>query len=92
MELPVELQQLLALGVGMVVTFLFTQLAKWGFDFSGYKSQVVAAIVGAIVLWINSLLAQVPPEAVNIVSVLLQLLIVVLGAFGIHGLYKQFKK
>ena len=92
MELPVELQSLLALGVASLVTFVLTQLAKFGFDFSGYKSQLVAALVSAVIVVINALLAKIPADFSGIVTAAFQVLVIVLGAFGIHGLYKQVKK
>lgn len=89
MEIPVELQNLILLGVGMVVTFLLTQLAKRGLDFSGYKSQLVAALFAAVMVIIKTLLSKVPGDLTGLVTVLLQLFLVVFGAFGVHGFYKS---
>ena len=92
MELPIELQGLLTFGIASVVTFIFTELLKLGFDFSGYKSQVVAALVSAVLVVINALFAKIPADFVNIANALLQFLVVVLGAFGVYDLYKRAKK
>lgn len=92
MELPIELQGLLALGIASIVTFVFTELLKLGFDFSGYKSQVVAALVSAVLVVINALFAKIPADFVSIANALLQFLVVVLGAMGVYSVYKQTKK
>lgn len=91
-EVPVELQALIQVGIEIGVVFLLVQLAKLGFDFSGYKSQIVAALVGAVMVIVQSLLAKVPANLEGIVLALLNLLVVVLGAFGVHALYKRFAK
>ena len=92
MELPIELQGLLALGIASIVTAVFTELLKLGFDFSGYKSQVVAALVSAVLVVINALFAKIPADFVSIGNALLQFLVVVLGAFGVYDVYKRVKK
>jgi len=92
MELPVELQTLIQYGLEIFVTFALTQLAKAGFDFSGYKSQLVAAFFAAVMAIAGALIGKVPADFQNILGVVLQLVVVVLGAFGVHGLYKQIKK
>ncbi len=92
MELPIELQGILLLLVGMFVTFLLTQLAKLGFDFSGYESRLVAALFSAVLVVVNAVLEKVPADMTGYVGLILQLLVVVLGSFGVHGLYKSVKK
>ena len=90
-EVPVELQSLIQVGIEIAIVFLLTQLAKLGFDFSGYKAQLVAALFSAAMVVINALLAKVPPTLEGIVGALLNLLVVVLGAFGVYKLYRQFR-
>lgn len=90
-EVPVQLQSLIQVGIEMAVVFLLTQLAKAGFDFSGYKAQVVAAVFSAVMVFVNSLVAKVPPSLEGIVGALLNLLVVVLGSFGVYKLYKQVR-
>ena len=89
-EVPVELQSLIQIGIEVAVVFILTQLAKAGFDFSGYKAQLVAALFGAVMVIVNSLLAKVPANLEGIVGALLNLLVVVLGSFGVYKLYRQF--
>ena len=91
-EVPPALQSLIQIGVEILVVFLLTQAAKLGFDFSGYKAQLVAGLFGAVMFVINSLLARVPANLESIVGALLNLLVVVLGSFGVYQLYKQTRK
>lgn len=89
-EVPVELQSLILIGIEVAVVFLLTQLAKAGFDFSGYKAQIVAAVFSAVMVFANALLAKVPANLEGIVGALLNLLVVVLGSFGVYKIYRQF--
>lgn len=89
MELTIELQGLIALGVGSLVTYFVTQLAKRGFDFSGYQSQITAGIVSALVVVINAVFAKVPADSVHMVQAAMQVIVVLFGAFGIHGFIKS---
>lgn len=89
MEIPIELQNLLTVGVEIVVVFLLTQLAKTGFNFDGYKAQIVAAIVSALLVVIQSALAKIPAEFVPLAGALLNVLVVLLGSFGLYKLYRQ---
>ena len=89
-EVPVELQSLIQIGIEVAVVFLLTQLAKLGFDFSGYKAQIVAAVFSAVMVFANALLAKVPANLEGIVGALLNLLVVVLGSFGVYKIYRQF--
>jgi len=88
-EIPVELQSLIQIGIEIVVVFLLTQLAKLGLDLQGHKAAVTAALFSAVTVILNALLAKVPLNLEGIVSALLNLLVVVLGAFG---LYKQYRR
>ena len=92
MELPIELQNLIALVISSVVVFVLTQIAKLGFDFSGYKSQIVAAIFSAVMVAVNALLAKIPLESVNLATAIANLVVVLLGAFGVFSAYKQLKR
>lgn len=89
LELPLELQALLKLGVEMLIVFVLTQLAKAGLDFSGYKAQLVAAIFSAALVFVNYLLGLIPAGYEGIAAALLQLVIVLLGAFGVYKAYRQ---
>lgn len=90
-EVPVPLQALIQVGIEIGIVFLLTQLAKLGFDFSGYKAQLVAAFFSAVMVVLNTLLAKVPANLEGIVGALLNLLVVVLGSFGVYKLYKQIR-
>ena len=92
MELPIELQNLIALAISSVVVFVLTEIAKLGFDFSGYKSQIVAAIFSAVMVVVNALLAKIPLESVDLATAIANLVVVLLGAFGVFSAYKQLKR
>ena len=89
-QLPEELKALIAIAVTVIVT----QGLKWlsaqiNFDLSGYSAQVAAALVGAVLVFINAVLTNVPAELAPIVNQVLVLIVVVLGSFGA---YKVFVK
>ena len=92
LQVPPELQEMIRLAVEIAVIFILTQLAKRGFDFSGFKAQITAAIVGAVIVFLNAALAKVPLEWEAIGGALLNLLVVVLGSFGLYQVYKQSKQ
>ena len=92
MELPIELQNLIALAISSVVVFVLTEIAKLGLDFSGYKSQIVAAIFSAVMVVINALLAKIPLESVDLATAIANLIVVLLGAFGVFSAYKQLRR
>lgn len=88
--LPEELKALIA----MAITVAVTQALKWlsaqmNFDLSGYSAQVAAALVGAVLVFVNAAASNVPAEFTPIVNQLLVLVVVILGA---KGLYKSFKR
>ena len=87
-EVPAELQSLILVGIEILVVFVLTQLAKAGFDLSGYKAQVTAALFSAAMVIINALLAKVPVNLEGIVGALLNLAVVLLGAFGLYKVYR----
>lgn len=88
-EIPPELQTLIQVVIEIVVVFVLTQLAKWGLNLQEHKAAVTAALFSAVMVILNALLAKVPLNLEGIVSALLNLLVVVLGAFG---LYKQYRR
>ena len=92
MELPIELQNLIALAISSVVVVGLTELAKLGLDFSGYKSQLVAALFSAVMVFVNVLLAKIPLASIDLATAIAQLVVVLIGAFGVFGAYKQLKK
>lgn len=75
-------------------TFFITQGIKallhlFGKDISGKTSAFVAAAVAAILFFIDSVLAAVPPENVEVVQSGLDFLALALAAFGTHYAYKH---
>lgn len=84
-QLPEELKVLIGIGVTLLVTQLIKFAAeKFNVDLSGYSAQVVAALVGAVVVFINASLSNVPAEFAPIVNQVLALVVVVLGSFGAY--------
>ncbi len=84
-EIPNELKIILGIFVTAVVTEVLKILsAKLNVDLTGYKAQVTASVVGAILVLANALLSNIPAEVAPIASQLLVLVVVVLGAFGAY--------
>ena len=86
LSLPIEIKALL--------TYLITQgikalLALFGKDMAGVAAAVAAVAVGAIVFFIDGMLALVPVEYVDSVGAFLALVVSLLSAFGIHYSYKN---
>jgi len=80
--------------VKILIIFLVVQGLKaisnvFGFDFEGRVSVLVAVIVGSIIYFLNGILGLVPEQYVEIVRVSLQLIGMLLSAFGIHYVYKN---
>ena len=89
LSLPIEIKGLL--------TFLITQgikalLGLFGKDMSGMTSAITAVIVGAIVFFVEGVLALVPAEYIDSVGAFLALVVTLLSAFGIHYSYKNVVK
>lgn len=92
-ELPEELKALLAIAVMVVVTEVLKFLgAKINVDLSGYAAQVTASIVGAILVFINAVLTNVPAQFAPIVQQVLVLIVIVLGSFGAYKVFLAKKK
>ena len=91
MVLPDEIKLLLAAGMVFFVTEGLKVVGSWfGKDLTGLAAGVAAALTGAIVVFSNGLLAQVPAEYQQIVVAVFSLIGLLLGAFGVHGVRKQF--
>jgi len=85
-SLPIEIKALL--------TYLITQgvkalLALFGKDMAGVAAAVAAVVIGAIIFFIDGVLALVPVEYVDSVSAFLALVVSLLSAFGIHYTYQN---
>ena len=93
MELPYELQALLAAGVAYLVTNGLKSLSELvGKDISGIGSVITASLVGAVVVFANSLLSAIPAEAQQSVQAAFGLAVALLGAFGLHRAVKGSPK
>ena len=90
LQLPVELQAVIAAGLVFVVTEGLKVVSGWiGQDLSGFGAAIAAALVTVIVAMLNGWLSLVPAQYAETVAIALTLLVSILGAFGVHGLKKQ---
>ena len=89
-KLPPELESLIFAGVVFLVTEGLKVVSGWfGFDLTKAAAAIAAGIVAAIVALLNGLLGVIPVEFSSVAQSIFSLVIVVLGAFGIH---RQFKR
>jgi hypothetical protein len=90
--LPAELQALIAMGIGYLVTQGLKSLSKLvGVDLSGWGAAIAASIVTTVVYFFNALLSAVPSSVAPSVAIGLTLLVSILGAFGVHATVKGFQ-
>lgn len=87
-ELPNELVLLLSAGIGFLVTNGLKSLFP-NLDISGTAAKITAAVVTCVVALANQGLALVPVEYQQIVTTVFTLIVVVLGAFGVHYSMKK---
>ena len=91
-HVPSEIQDWIRLGLEIGIVFILTQLAKVGLDFSGYKSQILAALFSAVMVIVDSLLTKIPAQWESLAGALMNLIVVILASYGVHTVYKTFKK
>lgn len=73
-----------------IVVYLVTAGVKSVFGrISGYGSMVVAAGVGSLLLFGESLIGGLGPEAAEIATSFVQLLLVIASGFGLHDVVKK---
>ena len=91
-ELPLELQALVAAGVGYLVTQGLKSLSKLlKADLSGWSAAITASVVTTVVYFFHAILSAVPVDAQPSVSILLMFIVSLLGAFGVHSAVKGKK-
>jgi len=89
------LQEPVYLLIAVLVTFLVTEGAKalaarFGTDIGPGVSQIIAALVGLLVMVVNPLLAQVPAEYAPYLVSAIQVILAVFSAFGVHRTAVRF--
>lgn len=94
--LPPEVVQFLVGILTLVVGFLVAQgvkgfLAVFGWDLSGYAAAFTAVVVGALIFFIQGVVGLLPPEGQDLAVRILQLLMMILGMFGVHKTYSGLK-
>lgn len=91
-ELPVELQALLAAGIGYLVTQGLKSLSNLlHSNLSGWTAAITASVVTTVIYFFNAILSAVPAAAQSSVSIGLMLIVSILGAFGVHATFKAKK-
>lgn len=79
----------------LVITFLVTNGLKsvselLGKDLSGYGAALTAGVVGLVVgLWQTVIIPLIPAAALPIIEPAAGLVVVILGAFGVHKTVKS---
>jgi hypothetical protein len=89
-ELPPELR----VALGGFLTFLLTQGLKAlanliGFDIGGWGSAIVASIVASILIFVDGIVALIPPEWQPVAGAVFGLIAAILSAFGVHYSYRN---
>jgi len=98
METPLVnplLQELIYLVIAIAVTFLVTEGAKalfahFGVDISGGVSQIIATTVGLLVMLVTPLLAQIPEAYAPYIIKVIEVLLAIFSAFGVHRTAVRF--
>ncbi len=73
-----------------VLVYFVTAGVKSVFGFvSGYGSMAVAAGVGSLLLFGESLIGGLDPAAADVATAAVQLFLVVVGGFGVHRVIKS---
>jgi hypothetical protein len=92
LEIPLELQALIAMGIGYLVTQGLKSLGRLvKVDLSGWGAAITASIVTAVIYFLHALLSAIPAAAQPSVAIGLTLLVSILGAFGVHTTVKGFQ-
>jgi hypothetical protein len=91
-ELPLELQALVAAGIGFLVTAGLKSLSVLlNKDISGWGSVITGGLVTSAVYFLNAILSAVPVSAQPSVAIGLTLIVSILGAFGVAATVKKFQ-
>ena len=91
-ELPAELQALLAAVIGYLVTQGLKSLSTLlKADLSGWAAAITASVVTTVIYFFHAILSAVPVEAQPSVAITLTLIVSILGAFGVHSAVKGKK-
>jgi hypothetical protein len=92
LDVPLELQALIAMGIGYLVTQGLKSISKLlHVDLSGWGAAITASIVTTVIYFMSALLSAVPAVAQPSVAIGLTLLVAILGAFGVHATVKGFQ-
>jgi hypothetical protein len=91
-QLPIELQAMLAAGIGFLVTAGLKSLSVlMNKDISGWGSVITGGLVTSVVYFFNAILSAIPTGAQPSVTIGLTLLVAILSAFGVASTMKKFQ-
>ena len=92
-ELPGPINLAILSGVTLLLGLLVREIAKLSpgvAAFLGqYVDEVAMAVSGALVVWLNSFLAQIPANLEGVAFAALQLVIAILAALGLLAQYRK---
>ena len=90
-QLPEPLKVLVAGFVGVLVTEGLKALgALLGRDLTGASAAIAASLTTAILLFADTLLAFILPKYEQMATLILELLVAILGGFGLHRQLVRF--
>jgi len=91
-QLPIELQALLAAGIGFLVTAGLKSLSVLlKADISGWGSVITGGLVTSVMYFFSAILSAIPAVAQPAVTIGLTLLVAILSAFGVASTVKKFQ-
>jgi len=91
-ELPIELQAILAAGIGFLVTAGLKSLSVLlKTDISGWGSVITGGLVTSCIYFFNAILSAVPAAAQTPVSVTLTLIVSILSAYGVAATMRKLQ-
>jgi hypothetical protein len=91
-ELPIELQAMLAAGIGFLVTAGLKSLSVLlNKDISGWGSVITGGLATSVIYFFTAILSAVPVAAQPSVTIALTLLVSIVSAFGVASTVKKFQ-
>ena len=90
LELDPNLQAIILAGVTYIVVEGLKSLGGvFGIDLSGAGTAVTAAVMAVVLAALSGVLAWIPPQYHEIAQVVMSLIVVIFGSFGVHGIRKK---
>jgi len=90
LELDPNLQALILAGVTYIVVEGLKSLGGvFNIDLSGAATAVTAAVMAVVLAGLSGVLAWIPPQYHEVAQVVMSLIVVIFGSFGVHGIVKK---